>query len=60
MTKKEAHTLLRKHRKSLDKALESATSQFQVRICYVSAHEELCDLTGRIISELGATSEITS
>jgi len=53
MTKAEARTLIREHKKRLEHSLEKAVSQFQVRMCYVQAHEDLLDIAKRIVDELG-------
>lgn len=52
MKKDEARKLLKEHEKKLDAALDNATSQFQIRVCYVTAHEELVEITRNIIKKL--------
>ena len=52
MTQSEARALVREHNTRLDKALEDATSQFQIRMCYVNAHEELVEIAQNIIKKL--------
>ena len=52
MTKAEARKLIRAHIKKLDSDLEAAQSQFQVRMCYVNAHDELHDIAKRIAEKL--------
>ena len=48
MTKDEARTLIREHMQALDKSLDAAVSQFQIRMCYVNAHDELHEIAKRI------------
>lgn len=52
LTKADARKMLRDHRKRLEHSLEKAVSQFQVRMCYVQAHEDLLDIAKRIVDEL--------
>ena len=52
LTRTEARILLRKNTTTLDKALDEATSQFQVRLAYVTAHEELVTLAREIIKAI--------
>ena len=52
MTRREAIALITTHMRELDKALDDARSQFSIRICYVSAHADLVELTRKIINEL--------
>lgn len=51
MTKTEARSLISSHLRNLDAMLTKATSQFQIRMCYVSAHEDMVDLGRKIIDE---------
>jgi len=55
LTKAEARKLIRSHLKRLDANLEAATSQFQVRMCYVNAHDELEVLARDIVDNLKET-----
>lgn len=52
MTRTEALGLISEHKRRLNGALDLAQSQFQVRIAYVGAHEDLLDLTRKIIDEV--------
>ena len=52
MTRREARLDLKAHMRDLDHALDNARSQFSIRICYVSAHADLVELTRKIINEL--------
>ena len=44
--------MIRAHMKKLDNNLEAAQSQFQVRMCYVNAHDDLIELTKGIVENL--------
>lgn len=52
MTQSEARKLVNQHKARLDKALDAATSQFQIKLCYVNAHEELVTIAQNIIKNL--------
>lgn len=43
--------------KKLDNNLEAAQSQFQVRMCYVNAHDELIELAKGIVDKLEGEAE---
>ncbi len=52
MTRDDAFQAIADHQKALDAALDKARSQFSIRICYVTAHSDLVDLTRKIVKEL--------
>lgn len=54
LTKADARKMLRDHRKRLEGNLNKAVSQFQVRMCYIQAHEDLLDIAKRIVDESNA------
>ena len=49
MTKAEARKLIRDHIAKLNKSLDAAQSQFQVRMCYVNAHDDLHEIAKKIV-----------
>lgn len=52
MTRREALSAIQAHLRDLDNALDKARSQFSIRICYVTAHSDLVDLTRKIVKDL--------
>lgn len=52
MTASDARKLVNQHKHRLEQALSTATSQFQIRLCYVCAHKELVDIAQNIIKNL--------
>lgn len=52
MTKDEARRLIKAHARQLDKNLGAAVSQFQIRMCYVNAHDDLVELAKGIVEKL--------
>lgn len=57
LTKAEARKLIRAHMQSLDDRLDAAVSQFQVRMCYVNAHDELHEIAKKIADKLHGETE---
>lgn len=52
MNKVEARDIIRQHKARLNTSLDKATSQFQVKLAYVNAHDELLDIAQNIINNL--------
>ncbi len=52
LTKADARKRIREHGKALEHSLDAAQSQFQVRMCYVNAHDELMELCRKIVDQL--------
>lgn len=52
MTRLEAKNLIAQARRELEQQLDKSVSQFQIRLAYVTAHEELEDLARHIIDNL--------
>lgn len=57
LTKADARKLIRAHMQSLDDRLDAAVSQFQVRMCYVNAHDELHEIAKKIAENLEGETE---
>lgn len=57
LTKAEARKLIRDHIQSLSDRLDAAVSQFQVRMCYVNAHDELHEIAKKIVDKLHGETE---
>ena len=49
--------MIRNHMSQLNANLEKAQSQFQVRMCYVNAHDELHEMTKHIVENLDMETE---
>ena len=52
MTKDEARREIRRINTELDAQLDAATSQFQIRIAYVGAYNDIKDYAQKIVKEL--------
>lgn len=52
MTRDDAFQAIADHQKALDAALDNARSQFAIRLCYVTAHEEAVDLARTLAKAL--------
>jgi predicted acyl esterase len=52
MNKAEARSIIRQHKARLEDNLDKSTSQFQIKLCYVNAHEELLDIAQNIINNM--------
>jgi hypothetical protein len=57
LTKAEARRLIKAHVRQLDKNLGAAVSQFQIRMCYVNAHDELLEIAKNIVDKLEGETE---
>lgn len=57
MTKAEARKLIKAHVLQLNRNLDKARSQFQVRMCYVNAHDGLVEVAKSIVEKLDRGTE---
>lgn len=52
MTRNEALKAIQAHTKKLDDNLDNCTSQFQIKLAYVGAHQDLIDLARKIAKSI--------
>lgn len=52
MTRGEAKKAISDQLRRLDKSLDSARSQFAIRLCYVNAHDEMVAIARNIAEQL--------
>lgn len=52
MTRNEAHKAIQANIKKLDDNLDNCTSQFQIKLAYVGAHQDMVDLARKIAKSI--------